>query len=476
MDRRPISNEVRQWLLDEMAVWQADGLVPSDQSARLLDLYETPTEIAQRKRSIALFALSSIAALMIGLAALLVISYNWDAMSAALKLAVVFGVLLGSYAVAFWLRYRSQLRLTSEIIFFLACIFYGAAIWLIAQIFNIQSHYPNAFWYWAIGILPFVLCLDTLLLHALYAALLAIWVGTEILGFPGIRLWWFGHLANGAYTLPLLVLPGLLWAYRKQSVATIAIYTPLLAWWAILQPIAWDWDVNPIYFVGLAGALLLLIAEGHRIGSPMAVPFRVYGVLIAGGVLVPMSFADFTIELLHGSPLDQNSVAGLVIALAGAAAALGAVLLQHREKTEQQVPFVAVLQRQWLPLALILLMIGTCLWCGTFGDHSGEHFYHDYSSRQLQKWSPQVLLPTAVANVAMIVLAIWLMRAGLREQRGQLFAAGVLYFLLWAVLRYIDLFSGVGGILGAAVMFLLCGVGLLATARIWRNREEFNHA
>ena len=89
------------------------------------------------------------------------------------------------------------------------------------------------------------------MLHALYAGLLALWVGTEILGFDNPGIWWWWHLPGGAYTLPLLVLPGLLWAYRKQSAMTVAIYAPLLAWWAILQPIAWRWQVNPIYFVGL---------------------------------------------------------------------------------------------------------------------------------------------------------------------------------------------------------------------------------
>ena len=185
---------------------------------------------------------------MIGLAALLIVSYNWKRMPAAIKLTVIFGVLIASYAVGFWLRYGAGRRLTSEIVLFLSCLFYGSAIWLIAQIFNIQSHYPDALWFWALGVLPFALCLDTLLLHVLYAVLLAIWVGTEILGFPGMDPWLFGGLfvAHGCTTLPLLALPGLLWGYRRRSPLTVAIYAPLLAWWAVLQPVAWRWEVNPV--------------------------------------------------------------------------------------------------------------------------------------------------------------------------------------------------------------------------------------
>ena len=298
MERRPISDQIRQWLLGELEVWRAGGILADDQPGRILDLYETSPEAAGRRRSLAMFALSSVAALMIGLAALLVVSYNWQAMSAAVKLTVIFGVLIGSYAVGFWLRYGGQWRLTSEIVLFLACLFYGSAIWLIAQIFNIQSHYPDGIWFWALGVLPLALCLDTLLMHALYAVLLAVWVGTEILGFPGMDPWLF----HGFYVAHGCADACRCWSCRacsgptgEQSALTIGIYAPLLAWWVVLQPVAWRWEVNPVYFVGMAGALLLLIAAMHREGSLMAMPYRLYGVLITGGVLVPLSY-----RRLHG--------------------------------------------------------------------------------------------------------------------------------------------------------------------------------
>jgi hypothetical protein len=82
------------------------------------------------------------------------------------------------------------------------------------------------------------------------------------------------------------------------------------------------------------------------------------------------------------------------------------------------------------------------------------------------------LLPTIVANVAMIILAFWLMGVGLREDRGRPFAAGVMYFLLWAVVRYVDLFGDFGGMLGAALMFFLCGAALFGVGFYWRNRKQ----
>ena len=71
----------------------------------------------------------------------------------------------------------------------------------------------------------------------------------------------------------------------------------------------------------------------------------------------------------------------------------------------------------------------------------------------------------------MVALAFWLIRLGLSQDRGWPFTAGVLYFLLWTVLRYIDLFGNFGGMLGAAGLFFLCGVALFLVAQYWRNRR-----
>jgi uncharacterized membrane protein len=481
MDRRPISDQIRWWLTGELDVWQAGGILTDDQPARILDLYETASDAVGHRRSRAVFAISSLAVLMIGLAVFLAVGYNWQAMSAAGKLVVIFGAVVGMHASGFASRFRSHWRLGSEIIFFLACILYGVGISLIAQIFHIQSHYPDGIWFWALGVLPFALCMDTVLLHALYAGLLAIWVGTETLGFPGTHLWLFHGISvpRAAWTLPLMALPGLQWAYRKESALAVAIYAALLAWWAILQPVAWQWDIDPIYFVGLAGALFLLIAEMHSEESSMARPYRLFGVLLTGGVLVPLSFGDYVFRLARHGSAGDNFVAGLVVGLVGAVAALAVVVLQQRDTSagsHGRQPFSGILTRQWLPLAMLSLLAGLCFWSGLFRQYDPQHpWYGYYGHSDLLRWTPQVLVPAAAVNAMMIVLALWLMRVGVREDRTGPFAVGVLYFLLWAILRYVDLFAGVGGMLGAAVMFLLCGVGLLVVARFWLHRKETHH-
>ena len=449
MSKRAITTTQRAWLLEELSLWRRDSIVTDQQAQRITDLYEGAGELAERGRSRAVSVLMAAAATLVGLAALLLIGYNWDALPRSTKLVMVLGTVALTHAAGFTLRYKQNALARSETVFFLGCLFYGAGIWLIAQVFHLDAHYPDGVWWWAVGVLPFALFLETRLLHALLVGLLGLWAGMEVLNFGHLGAWLFGRwdfLPNGAYSLPLLALPGILWAYRKQSVKTLSLYVPLLAWWTVLQIFAWKLGSNPFYFVGGVGALLLVVAECHAAGSRFAVPYRYYGSLLVGGVLVPLSFYDLNKHLV-GEWASGFGPPALLALLA-----LAFVLVIHR----------TVPRRQAIPLGLALLMALLPLMSAGCSNSSCA--------------DAAALLPTVLVNVAMVAGAFWLMQVGLQEDRGRPFAAGVLFFLLWAVMRYVDLFGDFGGMLGAALMFFMCGGALFAVGRYWQGRKEVRYA
>jgi hypothetical protein len=484
MGLRPLSDGYRAWLYAEMEAWRSAGMLSPQQAQGILELYETPQQAGRRKTSLAMLTLMSLAAVMVGLAALLLVGYNWEAMPAGLKLAILFVAIFGSHLVGFLLRYRSHAPRSSEIAFLLGCLLYGVGIWQIAQIFHIQAHWPNGIWIWALGVLPLALCLDTLILHALLAVLLAVWAGSEVFGFGDLGLWLFGrwgYLPNGAYTLPVIALPCLVWAYRKGSPATVALYVLTLCWWIILQPFTFHTECNPVFYFAAVGALLLLIAGMHRDGNPLAIPHRVLGVLLTGGALVPMSFYDFNSDIWifrsGGSWLNTYGLVPTLVVLVVGAVIFRATLFRSRPeltgRTSAGERFSENLRRQWFPMAMIAAMTLLAAW-GTWdaANHYGAGRYSYYSSQPLSSFA---IVSTIVANLGMIVLALCLIALGLREDRGQPFAAGILYFLLWSVLRYVDLFGEHGGMLGASLMFFLCGATLFGVAIYWRRRKEVSH-
>lgn len=461
MSKRTISASKRRWLLDEMEWWRDAGILTTGQSQEILDQYESLAEAAESHSSRAVNALMGTAALLVGAGVLLLISFNWEHLHAAAKLVLIFGTILGTYFGAFRLRQKEKIGL-SNVLFFLGAFFYGCGIMLIGQIFHLSGHTPDAVWWWALGTLPLAVCLESLLLHGLLVALLAIWCGAEMIGFGDLGLSFLFRwrwVPNGAYTLPLLAAPGIMLAYRRQLASVLWLYVPLLTWWLSLQSIAWEgvwhWHHNPLFFIGGVGGLLLIAAEAHASGSKMAIPYRMYGVLLVGSMLIPLSFKDVH-ETRWWYPDDPRFGAllqGLVIVVMTIVALAVMARIQGRWKTKEEltVALKETVKRQRVPVGITLLMAFFSLWYSLVSEP---------------------IIPTILANIAMLIFGVWLMLVGLREDRGRPFAAGVLYFLGWTTMRYIDLFGDIGGMLGGAGLFFACGAFLFGMAYFWKHRNK----
>ncbi len=458
MDMRDISDGHYEWLVDEMKSWTALGLMTPEQSRRILGLYAGPEERAERRGARSISALMGLSALLVGLAVFLLVAFNWEAMSAAAKLAFIFATPGASHWGGWVLRYKRKNREASDIVFFLGSLFYGAAIALIGQIFNINVTDASGFWWWAVGVLPFALIVGSLPLHALLAVILAWYTcATTVSSF-----WWGGGMGRGggfssaAVSVPILAAPGIIWAYRRRSVRALGLYVALIAFWVVMQPLAWRFDEAPVYWIGAVGALLTLIAECHRPRDEMALPHRFFGVALAGGALIPLAVYDFNKNALRTVMSMNLSIEMAAALVAGALLLMVAADIDRRRTGRETSLLSAVVEakRRWFPLAMIVFFSLLGFWKASFG---------------------LPLVTTIAANAAMVGLSIWLMRVGLTEDRGRPFLAGVAYFLIWSISRYIDLFGDFGGMPGAALMFFLCGAGLYGMTRFWAMRKAFQH-
>jgi uncharacterized membrane protein len=465
---RPISETQRRWLDNELAAWLAAGILEPVQRDAVLACYETRDEASQRRRQWASYVLTSLAALFVGMGVLLWVGYNWQLMIAGweslpklIKLVAILTAIAAVQGGALYLRQNTPYRRASESLFLLGSLLYGAGIWLVAQVFHVNAHWPDGIWWWAVGVLPLAVWMDTAALHALYTGLLALWLGGEMLGFDH----WMRHsLAGGCYSLPLLVAPGMAWCYRKGSTWGLMLYVSLLAWWGALLGVAWRWEESSVFFVAMAGATALVAAENHRPGNALAVPYRRLGTLLVAGSMIILSFVDFHQEFIrsggmfHGVEISERLI--VVLGMAGVMAIVLAFSTLLRSVPQPGGPalgrILLATRAQLAPLAIAAITVAMALADGADLSHAA-------------------LFSAVLANAAMVGLALWLMRVGIRDDRGQPFAAGVVYLLVWAVLRYVDLFGKELGMLGGAGMFMLCGLGLFALSLVWRNRKEIRH-
>jgi uncharacterized membrane protein len=490
MGDRSISSGQRRWLVEELRSWQAAGMISTEQSDQILSQYESETESRQRGLSRASWVLQAISAILVFLAILLLIGYNWSAMSDVAKLLTIFAVVISTYAAAFYLRFHRKAMGASEIAFFFGGLTYGAAIFLIAQIFHVNAHFPDAFWWWGVGIWPLAIVMHQNLLHLLLALLMAIWSGSEILGYRQIVQAGQGQwldLPNVAILLPILVLPSLLIAYRRNTYLPVFFYAIVLGWWLILQPYAWGVAHETIWIIGTVGAMMWMVAEAHFLGDRRAIPYRTVGIMLVGGVLMYLSSYEAT-EWLFTYVTEERLGPGIVavIAVLVAATFFSVESLRARAAEAKSLQGSSLegrylqdgamreaglsialgdwKERQWLPLSLAGAMALMAIWTSIF---ARESFSFANQPKMLV-----AIVPTILANVAILVVAVWLIRLGVREGRTRPFSAGVFGLLIWSWVRYVDLFGELGGMLGASLMFLVSAVVLFAVARYWRGRKE----
>ena len=86
---REITAAQRDWLAGEIDAWHGLGLLTGEQARDVLGLYTTAEQFGKRRQSRALTTLLALSALLVGLGVLLLVAYNWQAMPASSKVALI---------------------------------------------------------------------------------------------------------------------------------------------------------------------------------------------------------------------------------------------------------------------------------------------------------------------------------------------------------------------------------------------------
>ena len=167
-------------IFKEISLWRNEKLLP----AKYIDILEKKyRNEAEKKSSRFSFFIVAIGALLFGLGILTYMSANWEVFSKLTKTLFLLGSLVGSYAAALYFRWK-ELPSTSIAFFLLGSVLFGANIMLIAQTFNIQSHYPNGVLIWWMGIAPLAYLLRSKILFFLTFSLFLLWIFLEyLIGF-----------------------------------------------------------------------------------------------------------------------------------------------------------------------------------------------------------------------------------------------------------------------------------------------------
>lgn len=415
------------WLKTQIQLWQRLNFVTPDQAATIISYYETQPSV-----NIARIVLSVTGAVLFGLGVILFFAWNWDSMSKVAKLGVVFTGLITAQLSGIWFLLRMGNKPLGEGLLGLGTLLFGAGIVLVAQIYHIDEHYPNAFIVWGLGALAMAWAVSSIAQGFLALVLLTLWFGIEFSTFSAPM-----HEAAPLIGLGLLTLAWRERAYWLFFLATLAFVFTLLTS-AIDE--SGRWFIVDLMLV--AAAFVVAAPSVERTNFPQVETIlRRLGYLGYVGVMYFFSFQQ--LHNVFDKPLANDNVAFayfmFLLFVALAALGLGIKREINSSKRIDQLHQILVVGSTLLAVAALTISgkVGLWIWI----------------------W----------ANIALIVHIVAWIVVGSREQRGRVVAGAAILFALVAVPRFLDLFDS---LLMRSLMFVALGAGLFVLGNFYQRRKR----
>ena len=434
------------WLHAELPQWIRDGLVDQTTADAIASRY--PTGNGQ---SWGLFILTAIGAIIFGLGIILFFAYNWADMPKPAKLALVFTALLISHGIALWLRGRhAHQHNLIEGFHILGTMMFGAGIWLVAQIYNLNEHYPTAVLVWGVGALSLAWALPSVIQGLLACVLLSVWGLSETLDFQNVNLASIALVAIG-------ILP-LAWMQRSRTLLLFGLVSLLgLGVFSIGNALTFS-----IVFNLLFAASLLLIAAAYltqRTSFPgSAQVLRGIGVVIYGVCLLILTFeTDLALQIqsLPGTPgMSWQSVANVLWLSFIITALLWFAMLvpPFSKRFRLGVSTTKSFQHYLILASLLLLMTHNLGW-----------------------YVEQPYIRYIAYNLILAAHSILLIIRGTDSLQWKQTALGAMMLMVLIMARFVDLFDS---LLMRSLAFILIGAMLFVIGHQYskRKRQGLSHA
>ena len=131
----------------ESRLWVEEGLVSAEQAEAIRSRYVGRERSRRRDRFVR--ALAFVGAVGVGLGVILFFAANWDGIPEFVRLALLLGGIVGLYAAGDRLT-GSRPRI-GEALLLLGCLLFGASLFLVGQMYHVDTHDPLAWLLWTLG-------------------------------------------------------------------------------------------------------------------------------------------------------------------------------------------------------------------------------------------------------------------------------------------------------------------------------------
>jgi len=423
-----------RWLLGEIDQWVREGILDAEQGDRIKNRYPTSGKAPAWGKVI----FSAIGAILFGLGVILVFAYNWTRMHKFTKLAMVLSSLAAAHGCGIWLR-RPQGKhpAAGEGLHLLGTMLFGAAIWLVAQIYHIDEHFPNAFLAWGLGALALAWSLPSVSQGIVASVLLVLWHTLEVLGFRNPNVLGPPWILAGIFPLA--------WHLRSRVLAATTLCSFLLALSLTTGRIDGGLLTTVLLSTSCAFLAAGLIMDRYNLFPESAPSFSWVGFLAYLSILYLLSFPDSDLSHLHLRFKDTAVLLYFSISALTALGLWGVVLwslpaMPSRFSHDVRADYLAV------PASLVVVMLRAVGWV------------------PLEGWGSAILF-----NLLFLFHAIAFIIYGCKTVNIKLATAGCLLFFVLTVSRYVDLFES---LLTRALVFLVVGTAIFMVGNFFTKAKD----
>jgi len=393
--------------------WIAQGLVPAENRERILASLGSTSIAGRLETIIAVFG-----AILIGAGALSFVGANWSEMTKAARLFILFGGMWLSYGVAVWF-YRMGRSLIAEAFILLGVLLFGANIWLVAQTYNINSHFPDGTMLWAVGALAAALVVPSRASLGTAFAIGSLWTWQETMEYHTalhlpFLVFWAACAANAAW---------LAWRPGIHLAALSLIMWLVISHDGLQALLGWsDTEVVSLYvFLPLAIWSLSQIREPGPNGIQLMVGHYAFFVFMGA----------FSAVHVFDGRLTGTSGSWLVFALVATLVALGAVVMSMRRGAANLFDFAGT----------AFAAAVTTIYVATVIEHQGQN--------------------DVFFLACSLVIILWSLFRGARLDDRFIVNWSVVAFGGWVLYTYFDLFAG---LMDQAIFFTFGGILLIVLA------------
>lgn len=434
------TNLTIRWLLSELNKWLDDGLINEKQAELIRGRYEV-----EEVRPWGKIIFTGIGAVLFGLGVILFFAYNWDAIPKFVKLALVFLMFGAAHGAALYFKQKENKAGLSEGLFILGSMLFGAAIWLIAQIYHIDEHYPNGLLVWGIGALILAWSLSSIPQCILALIILSFWHFFEVAEFS--------HVLHFTPVLILIFTLPLAWIKKSRVLLSTVLIAAVFSHLINIAELEGFVFMHLFYIVSLLLVIFFILNENKKLHEIISGLYFV-GILPYYFMLYFFTFTD-TCKWFIISPdisdltIYYNIVFLCLIIISIVLWIIRIVKLRTWEK----------LRNEQGVIILSIFVISIMFFFIVYGK------INEYEFDLLNRYSLAGLF-----NILLLLNSISLISEGIKRLSAKRVTMGVVFIALLAFSRYADLFES---LMTRSIIFLIIG-GFIFGIGIFYNRHKRN--